>query len=90
MSKCHSQEEILNHLLSVTLKDYKRIIFANLTSKEMADNKLFVVKAIIPEFLPMTFGSGNLRISLPNINKSRKLLNLGSIYQVNRRPHPFP
>lgn len=90
LSKCHSQEEILNHLLSVTLKDYKRIIFANLTSKEMADNKLFVVKAIIPEFLPMTFGSVNLRISLPNINKSRKLLNLGSIYQVNRRPHPFP
>ena len=56
----------------------------------MADNKLFVVKAIIPEFLPMTFGAGNLRISLSNINKSRKLLNLDGICQFNRRPHPFP
>ena len=90
LAKYHSQEEILNHLLNTTLKDYKRIIFANLTSKEMADNKLFVVKAIMPEFLPMTFGAGNLRISLSNINKSRKLLNLDVICQFNRRPHPFP
>ena len=87
---CGTQEELVEHLLNVTLKGYKRIIFVNLTSKEMSSRGLYVVKAIIPEFLPMTFGDGNLRINLDYINKSRAELGLDKISSYSSRPHPFP
>lgn len=84
------QEDILRHLINETLADYERIIFVNQTSKEMKNAGLFVVKSIIPDFLPMTFGEGNLRISVENINKSRKLLGLDEIQSFMPIPHPFP
>ena len=84
------QEDILRHLINETLADYERIIFVNQTSKEMKNAGLFVVKSIIPDFLPMTFGEGNLRISVENINKSRKLLGLDEIQSFMPKPHPFP
>ena len=73
-----------------TLEVSYQIIFVNQTSKEMQNAGLFVVKSIIPDFLPMTFGEGNLRISVENINKSRKLLGLDEIQSFMPKPHPFP
>lgn len=84
------QEEILAHLINETLMDYKDIIFINQTSKTMAESGLYVIKTIIPDFLPMTFGEGNLRISIENINKSRKILGLEEVESYNPKPHPFP
>lgn len=85
-----NQEEVLRYLLNEILCEYRDIYFANLTSERMNKLQLHVVKAIIPGFLPITFGQDNLRIDLEDINTIRRNKNLEPLNSINRRPHPFP
>ena len=90
ISEFSNQEEILRDLIKNISKSYPMIYFANLTSNFMAKNNLYVTKAIVPGFLPMTFGEKNLRISLDMINKVRLENNQTALDSINYRPHPFP
>ncbi|BCX31508.1 hypothetical protein LTWDN19_20750 (plasmid) [Latilactobacillus curvatus] len=85
-----SQEDLLNWLVTQKLNEFEDIYFVNLTSEKMAEHNLFVVKALIPGMLPMTFGSQSLRINVDTINKLRSSRSMSKISNIIPRAHPFP
>lgn len=80
----------LKTLIQQVLRKYEDIYVVNLTSKEMEELELYVVKVIIPGLLPITFGVQNERVSLSRINKERSRRGLEEVKQVSFYPHPFP
>lgn len=85
-----NNKEKLIDIMDNILSDFDDILIVNQTSQEMKSNNLFVVKAIIPGFLPMTFGRKSLRISMDTINNLRQNLGMESLTNINSKPHPFP
>lgn len=80
----------LKELITKVLKEYEDIYIVNLTSKDMENLGIFVVKVVVPGMLPITFGMQNERVSLDRINKERGRRGLEKIEEVNVYPHPFP
>lgn len=84
------QEDVVQFLINTIKAHYKDIYITNLTSKELANLGLFIVKAIVPGMLPMTFGEKSLRVNVGAVNEIRKSYGLPIIKSIRQQPHPFP
>ncbi|MDT1959066.1 YcaO-like family protein [Carnobacterium divergens] len=83
-------ESYLSCLVNDILNKYEDIFVVNLTSNQMEEQGLYVVKVLVPGMLPMTFGEQNERVSLKRINKERTRRKMNEITKINCNPHPFP